>query len=96
MVEDTKERREYMMNIFAGSGLKEKWLSYLDSSMHTAFEQADMNHDFDFMFAMLNQSEDIAEFLCWHVRMTRDCFGPYNIESQPAFSSFLHLVVDAQ
>ena len=63
---------------------------------HIGFERADKARDFNAMFAMLSESEDVRDYLTWHMKMTRGCFGPYKIESHAAFAPLLHLVVDAK
>ena len=84
---------QFMLHMFGPAGMKESWLKYLAEHKHIEFERADNRHDFDAMFAMLGESEDIKDFLCWHMKMSRGCFGPYNIEFHPAFAPLLHLVV---
>ena len=53
---------------------------------HFEFEEADKRDDFDTMFAMLSESEDMRDYLCYHMEMTRGVFGPYKIESDAAFT----------
>ena len=69
---------------------------YAHEGLKVEFERADERRDFDAMFAMLSQSKDVRDYLCWHMKMTRGCFGPYKIESHAAFAPLLHLVVDAR
>jgi hypothetical protein len=90
----TKEWKDFMMIQFAQDGLNAGWLSYYGK--HIEYERADLRGDFTAMFAMLSESEDVRDYLCWHMKMTRGCFGAYQIESHPAFAPLLHLVVDSQ
>eukprot|EP00966_Prymnesium_polylepis_P201614 4671582-Prymnesium_polylepis.1 len=89
----TPQWREHMLRTYAHDGMKPSWLSHYGK--HLEFERADRRRDFDAMFAMLSESEDVRDYLCWHMRMTRGCFGPYEIESHGAFVPLLHLVVGA-
>ena len=91
--EGTMEWRDIMVRTYGRDGLKASWLSHYGK--HLQFERADREQDFDAVFAMLSESEDVRDYLCWHMKMTRDCFGPYEIESHAAFAPLLHLVVGA-
>ena len=83
-----------MRSLFAHEGLKPNWLGHYGK--YIEFERADERRDFDAMFAMLSESEDVRDSLCWHMKMTRGYLGPYKIESHAAFAPLLHLVVDAE
>ena len=75
--------RDWMMHAFAKTGFKASWLEYYGK--HFEFEEADKRADFDTMFAMLSESEDMRDYLCYHMKMTRGVLGPYKIESHAAF-----------
>lgn len=88
----SKEWRDIMMHSFSHHGLQENWLQHYGK--HFDFERADMRGDFDVMYAMLSESEDVRDYLCWHMKMTCGTFGPYKIETHAAFAPLLHLVVN--
>ena len=86
----SKEWRDFMMRTFAHDGLKANWLKHYGK--HIELERLDLANDHKAVFALLSESEEVRDYLCWHMKITRDEFGPYNIESHQAFSPLLHLV----
>lgn len=71
-----------VLNYVTNGAFKFYWSSFILSRVHIAFEKLDDNGKFTEMWAMMASNEELANFLRWHMTMTKEAWT-WNLPETP-------------